>query len=156
MSINVTLIAQMLAFGFMIWFTMKFIWPPLLKAMDERDRKIADGLAAAERGEKALKEAAAERERVLREARAQANEILAGANRQASQIVEQAREQAKAEGERIVLAARAEVEREIAQARDALRAQVGALAVAGAAQILRREIDPKAHAELLRELAAKL
>ncbi len=156
MSINITLIAQMLTFGFMIWFTMKFIWPPLMNAMEARDKKIADGLAAAEKGEKALQEAAIERDRLLKEARSQAQDILGNANRQAAQIVDEAKQQAREEGERIVRAAQAEIEREVSAARDALRAKVGALAVAGAAQILKREIDAKAHADLLKELAAKV
>lgn len=156
MSINITLIAQMLTFGFMIWFTMKFIWPPLMGAMEARDKKIADGLAAADKGHRALEEAAAEQEQALKEARAQAQDILGNANKQAAQMVEEAKSQAKLEGERIVTAAQAEVEREISSARESLRQQVGSLAVAGAAKILKREINADAHAELLQDLAAKV
>jgi F-type H+-transporting ATPase subunit b len=155
-SINVTLIAQMLAFGFLIWFTMKFIWPPLTKAMADRAQRIADGLAAAEKGTRALEEAAARSEEQLQATRGQAQDILGTANRQATQIVEQARAQAKAEGERIVAAARGEVERQVQQAREQLRKQVGDLAVLGAARILKREVNAQAHGDVLKELAERI
>lgn len=156
MSINATLIAQMITFGVLIWFTMKFIWPPLTKAMDERSKKIADGIAAGEKGARALQDASLKSDEALKAARTQAQEILAAANKQAAQLVDQARSQAKAESDRIASAARDEVGREVARAREELRKQVGELAVAGASKILKREIDAKAHAELLDELATRV
>lgn len=156
MSINVTLIAQMLAFGFLIWFTMKFIWPPLTRAMADRAQRIADGLAAADKGNRSLEVAAVKIAEDLKATRSQAQDILGAANKQAAQLVEQARAQAKAEAERIAAAAKNEVERQVQQAREVLRKQVGELAVAGAGRILKREIDARAHADVLKELAAKI
>lgn len=156
MSINVTLIFQSIAFAIFVILTMKWVWPPLMKAMDERRQRIADGLAAAERGAKALQDASAKSDEAIKAARAQAQDILSAANKQATQIVEQARVTAQSEGERIKTAARAEVDRELTQARDALRKQVGDLAVQGAARILKREIDAKAHADVIDQLAAQI
>ncbi len=156
MNINLTLIAQLASFAVFVWFTMKFVWPPLLKALEERKAKIADGLAAAERGhhEKELAEKAAKEK--LHEAKLQAAEIVARAERRAAEIVDEAKEQARAEGERILAAARAEIDQELNKAREALRAKVGELAVAGAEKILRREIDAQAHKEILDELARQI
>lgn len=156
MSINVTLIFQSIAFAIFVILTMKWVWPPLMKAMDERRQRIADGLAAAERGAKALQDASAKSDEAIKAARVQAQDILSAANKQATQIVEQARVTAQSEGERIKTAARAEVDRELTQARDALRKQVGDLAVQGAARILKREIDAKAHADVIDQLAAQI
>jgi F-type H+-transporting ATPase subunit b len=156
MDINVTLIFQSVAFIIFVILTMKLVWPPIMKAMDDRRAKIADGLAAADKGAKALQEAASKSDEALKDARRQAQDILSAASKQAAQIVEQARGQAQAEGERIKESAKAEVDREIAHARDVLRKQVGELAVAGASQILKREIDAKAHADVLSALAAKI
>ena len=156
MSINATLIAQMITFGILIWVTMKFIWPPLTKALDERSQRIADGLAAADRGARSLQDASAKSEEALKQARAQGQDILSAANKQAVQIVEQAKLAAKSEGERIVNAAREETQRELTQVKEKLRKQVGELAVIGAAKILKREIDPKAHADVLNDLAARV
>ena len=156
MDINVTLIFQSVAFIIFAVLTMKFIWPPIMKAMDDRRAKIADGLAAADKGAKALQEASAKGDEALKDARRQAQDILSSASKQASQIVEQARTQAQTEGDRIKTSAKAEVDREISQAREVLRKQVGELAVAGAAQILKREVDAKAHADVLSALAAKI
>ncbi|MBX6419541.1 MAG: F0F1 ATP synthase subunit B [Nevskia sp.] len=156
MNINATLIFQAIAFAIFVWLTMKYVWPVLLKIMEDRKARIADGLAAAERGAKALQDAALKSEQELKAARARAQEIIGAAGKQASQIVEQAREAAEAEKARIVAAGQAEVERQIAQAREALRRQVGELAVAGAAKILKREIDAKAHADVIGELAAQV
>ena len=156
MDINVTLVFQMIAFGLFVWFTMKMVWPPILQAMEERKAKIAAGLAAAEKGEQSLTEAAAKSDEALKEARAQAQDILSGANKQASNIVEQAKEQAKSEAERIVANAHEEVQRETAKAREELRKQVGDLAVLGAAKILKREVNAEAHAEVLKDLAARV
>ena len=156
MSINATLFVQAIVFAILVWFTMKFVWPPIIKALEERQVRIADGLAAADRAQKSLAEASAKSDDALKSARAQAQDIVAAANKQATQIVEQARAGAEAEKARIVAAGHAEVERELSQARDTLRKQVGELAVVGASKILKREINAGAHAELISELAAKV
>jgi F-type H+-transporting ATPase subunit b len=156
MDINLTLIAQAFVFAAFILFTAKFVWPPLMKAVSDRQNRIADGLAAAEKGSKSLADASAKSEETLKAARAQAQEILAGANKQASQLVDQAKTQAKTEGDRIVAAAHDEVKREVARAREDLRKQVGELAVLGAAKILKREVNAQAHADVLADLAARV
>ncbi|MEN8719349.1 MAG: F0F1 ATP synthase subunit B [Oceanococcaceae bacterium] len=156
MTINVTLIGQMIAFAIFVWFTMKYVWPPISTAMAERQQKIADGLAAAEKGARALQDASSQADVELRKAREEAREIMASANRQASGLIEEAREQATKEAQRVRAAAEGEVAQQVAQARTALRAEVAALAVAGAEKILRREVDAKSHADLLDELAAKV
>lgn len=156
MTINVTLIGQMIAFAIFVWFTMKYVWPPISTAMAERQQKIADGLAAAEKGARALQDASSQVDVELRKAREEAREIMASANRQASGLIEEAREQATKEAQRVRAAAEGEVAQQVAQARTALRAEVAALAVAGAEKILRREVDAKSHADLLDELAAKV
>lgn len=156
MDINFTLFAQAAVFALFIWFTASFVWPPLMRAVESRQKTIAEGLAAAEKGQRSLQDASARRDDVLKEARTQAQEILANANKQASLTIEQARGTASSEAERIVAAARDEVTREVARARETLRQQVGDLAVAGAERILRREIDAKAHADVLKDLAARV
>jgi F-type H+-transporting ATPase subunit b len=156
MDINATLILQMIAFAVFVWVTMKLAMPPIVKAMKDRETRIADGLAAAEKGSKALQEASTKSDEALKAARFQAQEIVGAANKQASQIVEQARLDAESEKARIVASGRAEADRQIAQARDALKRQVGDLAVTGASRILKREIDAKAHADVLNELAAQV
>jgi F-type H+-transporting ATPase subunit b len=156
MSITFTLIAQAIVFALFIWFTARFVWPPLMRAVDDRQKKIADGLAAAEKGNKSLAEASVKTEEQLKAARAQAQDILSAANKQAGALVEQAKGTAQSEAERIKAAARDEVDREINRARETLRKQVGELAVAGAAQILKREINATTHADVLKELAAKI
>lgn len=156
MDLNATLIFQSVAFGLFVWFTMKFVFPPISKALNDRQARIADGLAAAEKGAKSLADAAAKSDDALKAARSQAQDILSAANKQAVQMVEAAKGQAKNEGERIVTGAREEVEREVARAREELRKQVGELAVMGAARILKREIDAKTHADVLKDLAARV
>lgn len=156
MNVNATLFGQMLAFGILIWFTLKFVWPPLLAAIEERQKKIADGLAAADRAAASLKDATAKSDVELKAARQQSAEIVAAANKQAAQLVEQAKTAAATEAERIRTAAKGEVDREIASAREALRKQVGELAVLGAARILKREVDAKAHADVIGDLAARI
>ena len=156
MDINVTLFAQALVFIALIWLTKAFIWPPVINALHERQKRISDGLAAAERGAKALQDASVKSEEALKEARAQAQDILTAANRQAAQALDQAKQTAKTEGERIVAAAREEVQRGVEHAREELRRQVGELAVVGASKILKREIDAKAHAEVLKDIAARV
>jgi F-type H+-transporting ATPase subunit b len=156
MDITFTLIAQAIVFALFIWFTAKFVWPPLMRAVEDRQKKIAEGLAAAEKGNRSLAEASAKTEEQLKAARAQAQDILSAANKQAGALVEQAKGTAQSEAERIKAAARDEVDREINRARETLRKQVGELAVAGAAQILKREINAGTHADVLKELAAKI
>lgn len=156
MDINLTLIAQALVFVAFILFTAKFVWPPLMAMVEQRQKTIADGLAAAERGMKSLEDASSRSDEALKAARAQAQDILAAANKQATQIVDQAKTTAKSEGDRIVEAARAETSREVNSVKEQLRKQVGELAVAGASKILKREIDAKAHADVLNDLAARV
>jgi F-type H+-transporting ATPase subunit b len=153
MEINATLIGQMLVFGVLIWFSWKFIWPPLMRAVEERQKKIADGLAAAERGQKELQASHGEASGIVNEAREKALRIVDQANRRSSEIVDEARATAIAEGQRLVGDARQEVQLEQARARDALRKDVATLAVAGASRLLGREIDAKAHADLIEQLA---
>jgi F-type H+-transporting ATPase subunit b len=156
MNFNLTLIAQAITFAAFIWFCVKFIWPPLVRAIESRQKHIADGLAEAERGRSSLAEAQKEKEVVLRDARSRAQEIMVAAEKAASQRVEESRTQAKTEGERLVAAAKASIEQEVQSAKQQLREQVAALAVSGAEKILRREVDAKAHAEMLNRLKAEL
>jgi F-type H+-transporting ATPase subunit b len=155
-NINLTLIIQMLVFGIVIWVTMKFIWPIILGAMNERETKIAAGLAAAEEGQKGLSEAKSRADEVIKEARTRALAIESQARTQANQILEDARKAASLEGEKALASAKGQIELESNRARDALRGQVVSLAVAGAKRVLEKEIDPKTHGELLDQLAAKL
>jgi len=155
-NITVTLIAQMLAFGLLIWFVNKVMWGPLSGIMEARQKRIADGLAAAEKGKHEQELAEKRATELLKEAKDQAQEIVAQGQKRASEIVEEAKDTARAEGERIIAAANAELEREVNQAKEALRAQVSAIAVAGAEKILKREIDAKAHEDLLNDLAAQI
>ena len=156
MNINATLLGQAIWFGVFIWITMKYVWPPLLKAMQDRQKQIADGLAAAERGKQDLELAAKRAQDVIREAREQAQEIIAIAEKRGAQLVDEAKTAAKVEGERIITGAKAEIDQEVFRAKETLRSQVAALAVQGAEKILRREVDAKAHAELLSSVAAEL
>jgi F-type H+-transporting ATPase subunit b len=149
MNMNATLIAQALSFAILIWFTVKFVWPLVTDAMDERNRRIADGLAAAERGKQELEQASQRTAELVREAKQQAQDILAQADKRAVQLIEEAKEAAKSEGDRMLAAAKAEIGQEASRAREVLRVQVASLAVAGAEQILRREVDAKTHADLL-------
>lgn len=149
MNINFTLIAQALAFSTFIWFTVKFVWPPLLRAIEERQKTIADGLAAGERGRHELELADQRSSVILKEAKQQASEIVLQAEKRAAEIVDDAKSTAKNEGDRIISGAKAEVEHEIFSAKEALRQHVASLAVAGAAKILKREVDAKVHAEML-------
>lgn len=156
MNMNATLIAQALSFAILIWFTVKFVWPLVTDAMDERNRRIADGLAAAERGKQELEQASQRTAEMIREARQQAQDVLAQADKRAAQMVEEAKQAAKTEGDRMLAAAKAEIGQEVSRAREALRVQVATLAVTGAEQILRREVDAKTHAELLASVQNQL
>ncbi len=156
MHINLTLLVQMLAFAALVWFTMKFVWPMILGPMQERERRIAQGLAAADKGEEELKQARVGAEAILREARERAGVILDQAQHSANEIIEQARVAATQEGQRLLVAAQQQIELDAARAREQLRQQVGEIAVAAAAKLLEREIDPRAHAALLEEFAAQI
>ncbi len=156
MNINFTLIMQAVAFAAFIWFTARFIWPPLMKAIEARQKIIADGLAAGEQGRANLASAEMRMGDMLGEAKSKASEIVAQGERFRTETVEQAKAEAKAESERIVAAGKAEIAQEVARAREQLRAQVSSLAVAGAAKILAKEVDAKAHADLLREIEKQL
>jgi len=155
-NINLTLIGQMLAFVAFVVFCMKYVWPPILAAMQEREQKIAEGLSAAEQAEQDLelaKEKAVER---LKEAKEEASSIVDAANKRANQIVEEAKDTARLEAERVKAAAQAEIEQEANRAREQLRSQVAVLSVAGAEKILGASIDQQAHADLVDKLAAEL
>ena len=156
MNINATLIAQALAFAGLIWIIATKIWPPLLAAIEERQQKIAEGLAAADRSKKDLAQAEEKVNEVLREARAKANEIIAQAEARRAQIIDLAKDEANAEAKRIRLQADAEIDAAATRAKEELRRQVGALAVAGAERLIRKEIDGNAHKALLDELAAEI
>ena len=156
MNINFTLIAQAATFALFIWFTVKFVWPPIIRAIERRQKAIADGLAAAERGKQDLELASKRANDLIREAKEQAQEIIAQAEKRGAQLVDEAKTTAKTEAERIVAAAKGEIEQEVSRTKDALRAQVAALAVKAAEKILRREVDAKAHAEFLHTVAAEL
>ena len=156
MNINATLIAQALAFAGLIWIIATKIWPPLLAAIEERQKKIAEGLAAADRSKKDLAQAEEKVNEVLREARAKANEIIAQAEARRAQIIDQAKEEAVVEAKRIRLQADAEIDAAATRAKEELRRQVAALAVAGAERLIRKEIDGNAHKALLDELAADI
>jgi F-type H+-transporting ATPase subunit b len=156
MNLNITLFAQAAAFIGLILFTMKFVWPPLLRAIETRQKEIADGLAAAAEGKNSLEAAAKKSEATLNEAKQKAVDIIGQAEKRASQIIEEAKNAAKAEGDRIVAGAKAEIDQEVNRAKENLRAQVSQLAVAGAEKILRKEIDAKAHSDMLSKLAAEL
>ena len=156
MDINASLPGQAITFAVLVWFTMKFVWPPLTTMLDERAKRIADGLAAADRGKQDLQNAEKLAADKVREAKKQASEIIAQAEKRAAQIVEESKDTARVEGARIVAGAKAEIDQEVHRAKEALRAQVAGLAVAGAEKILRKEIDAAKHADLLTSIQAEL
>ena len=156
MSINATLIVQMIVFAILVWFTMKFVWPPIVAALDERAKKIADGLSAADKAKADLAVANKRVEEQLGAARNDAAKRLADAERLAQQMVEEAKGRANEEAAKIIAAAKAEAQQESVKAREALRDQVAALAVKGAEQILRKEVNPSVHADLLGRLKTEL
>ena len=156
MNINFTLIAQAIAFAILIWFTVKYVWPPLLSAIETRQKEIADGLAAAQEGKASLEVAAKKTTQQLNEAKQKASEIISQAEKRASEILEEAKHQAKTEGDRIILGAKAEIDQEVNRAKESLREQVSTLAIAGAEKILLKEIDKKAHSDMLNKLAKEL
>ena len=156
MNINLTLLAQAVSFAILIWFTVKFVWPPLLNAIESRQKQIADGLAAGERGRHELELASKRASQELHDAKEKASAIIAQAEKRAAEIIEEAKNNAKVEGERILTGAKAEIDQEVNRAKEGLRQQVSQLAVAGAEKILRREIDAKAHSDMLAAIANEL
>ncbi len=156
MNLNATLFAQTIVFFVLTWVVARFIWPPLNKALEDRQKKIADGLAAADRGAKSLDEARKKIAQLEAEARAKAQALLADTEKRAQAIVDEAKLAAKSEGERLVASAKQDAQQEVIRAKNTLRDQVAALAVAGAEQILSREINAQVHADLLNQLKAKL
>ena len=156
MDINATLIGQFITFAILIWFTMKYVWPPITKAMHEREKKIAAGLEAAERGKRELEIAEHKSLSIIREARQQATQIIEQANLHSAQLIEEAKTHAKQEGLRIVDLAQGEIDRDVAQAKETLKTHLATLAIAGAEKIIQRNLDAKAHDDLLNELAAEI
>lgn len=156
MNVTATLIVQIFTFALLVWLIMRFLWGPLTSLMEERQRRIADGLAAAEKGKHELELAGKRATDVLRKAKAQASDILAQAERRAAEIVDEARGEARVEAERILTAARSDIEQERNRAREDLRASVGNLVVMGASKILEKEIDARAHARLLADAVKQL
>lgn len=156
MEFNATLIGQAIVFLILIWFTVKFIWPPLTRAIEERQKKIAEGLSAADRGRQELEEAKNRADAIIREARERASQIIEQAQHRANDMIEQAKSAAAAEGQRLVAAAQQQIELEASQARENLRRDVAQLAVRTAAKLLEREIDERAHADLINKLATQI
>ncbi len=156
MSINATLIGQMITFALLVWFTMKYIWPPLIQALEERKKKIAKGLAAAEKGQEDMKMAEKKAITVLKEAKEQSADIVNLAHKRANEMVEESKESAKQEGERLIVAAKAQIEQEMQQAREGLRQEVSNLAINAAEQILKAEVDASKHKEIVDNVAKKL
>lgn len=156
MSINLTLVIQMIVFAILIWFTMRFVWPIILGAMEERSRKIALGLAAAEKGTQELAQAQTKADAIIREARERATQIVDQAQHRANLLIEEAKGTATAEGARLVQAAHAQIELETTRAREILRKDVAKLAVSTASKLLEREIDAKSHADLINKLATQI
>ena len=156
MNINLTLVIQMIVFAVLVWFTMRSVWPKIMGAMEERSRKIAMGLAAADKGQKELAEAERRAEDVIREARERAGQIVDQAQRRANEMIEQAKDAAAHEGQRLVTAAQQQIELEAARVRESLRKDVAQLALDTASKLLEREIDARTHADLINKLAAQI
>ena len=156
MNITVTLVAQSLSFFMLVVFTMKYVWPPIMNALSERTKKIADGLAEAEKGHHELELAEKRSAEILREGKEKSKEFIDLGQKRHDEIVDEAKDNARIEGERIIAAARGAIDQERQQAKDALRAEVSALAIAGAEQILMREVDKNAHNEVLDKISAGL
>jgi len=156
MNFNLTLIMQAVAFGLFIWFCAKFVWPPLMSAIETRQKQIADGLAAGEQGKRELANAEKRDAQMLAEAKSRSAEIVAMGEKYKSDAIEQAKTDAKAEADRILAAAKAEIEQEVQRAKEQLRDSVADLAVAGATQILKRDVDRKVHEQLLAQLKREL
>lgn len=156
MDINATLIGQLLTFLVLVWFTMKYVWPPITKAMEEREKKIASGLEASERGKHELEQAEHKALNIIHTAKLEATQIVDQAHKRFAQIVEEAKDNARTESKRIIEHAQEDIKREVNQAKEALRQQLASLAIAGAEKILQRNLDAKAQASLLDEFAAEI
>ncbi len=156
MNFNATLIGQTITFIVFVWFCMKYIWPPLMAALEERNARISEGLAAAQRGQQDLEEAQAKVSDSLKDAKQQAQEIINQAQKRANEIVDEAKDSAREEADKIKVAATADVDQQVTAAREHLRKEVSVIALAGAEQILKREVDAKAHADVLDELVAQI
>jgi len=156
MNLNLSMVAQAITFAAFIWFTVKFVWPPMLRAIEARQKTIADGLAAAEQGKRSLETSTKQADEEIRRARGRAAELIAQAEKRVAQMIDEAKNSAKEEGNREKAAAKAEIEQEVTRAREQLRDRVASLAVAGAEKILRREVDAKAHGELLESIKRQL
>ncbi len=155
MNFNATLIGQMITFVIFVWICMKYIWPPLMTVLEERNKRFADGLAAAQQGQKDLEEAQSKVSDSLNEAKTQAQEIINQAQKRANEIVDEAKDSARDEAEKIKAAASADIDQQVTAAREQLRKEVSTIALAGAEQILKREVDAKAHSAVLDELVAQ-
>jgi len=155
-NINLTLIVQMIVFALLVFGTMKWIWPPVLHAMEERSRKIAQGLASAEKGEHELAAARGKAEEIVREARARASQIIDHAQHRANELIEEAKVTAREEGARLIAAAQQQIALDTSRAKESLRREVAGIAVGAASKLLGREIDARAHADLLDTLAAQV
>lgn len=156
MNINVTLFAQMIAFAIFVWFCMKYVWPPIMAALEERKAKIAEGLAAAERGQHEQELGQQRALGIMKEAKGAASEIIGQAQNRAAEIVDEAKQDAKTEGERLIVAARAEIDQESNRAREELRSKVGDLAMAAAEKILQKEINKTAHESIIDSFAKQI
>ena len=156
MNLNATILGQSIAFAVFVWFCLKYVWPPITAALAERQKKIAEGLEAADRAQRDLNLAQNKAADELREAKVKSAEIIDMANKRASQIVDEAKDKARDEGQRLIAGAKAEIEMEIQRAREALRAQVAAIAIAGAEKILETSIDQASNEELVKKLASEL
>lgn len=156
MNINLTLLGQAISFAIFVWFCVKYVWPPILKALEERETRIADGLAAAEKGQRDLENAGQRVEEILQEGRDKAQEFVNQSQKRADEIVDQAKLAATEEGERILATARGQIDQERNEARESLRKEVATLALAGAEQVLMREVDANAHREVLDKLTAEI
>lgn len=156
MNINLTLVGQFITFCILIWIIMKYIWPPIIKALEDRQKKIADGLLAAEQGQRKLLEVQEEALVIIRGARQEANQIIEQASFHSAQLMEEAKAKAKQEGQRIIEMAQGEIELEIIQAKEALKNKLATLAIAGAEKIIQRELDVSIQHELFNKLAAEI
>lgn len=156
MNINLTLLGQAISFAIFVWFCVKYVWPPVLKALEERETRIADGLAAAEKGQRDLENAEHRVEEILQDGRDKAQEFIVQSQKRADEIVEQAKQTAAEEGDRLLVAARGRIDQERNEARESLRTEVAGLALAGAEQVLMREVDADAHRDVLDKLTAEI
>jgi F-type H+-transporting ATPase subunit b len=156
MDINATIIGQFITFALLVWFTMKYVWPPIIKTMHEREKKIAAGLEASERSKRELEVAEHKALSIIREAKQQASQIIEQANLHSAQLIEEAKGQGKLENKRIVEMAQGEITREVAQVKEALKNQLATLAITGAEKIIKRHLDAATHDALLNELAAEI